>query len=159
MFLQQIAKSALHAYLLAILWPTTISVYAQTTSETTSETVPTQNVNVPPSTGANRTDTFETKIKLLEAAWKRGDFDVARSLTHSLRDTVVQAQRETQSPGLPLVAAQTFRTIDSLGIAGAEWANGWKYFKVISVEEPAGERRSPEPVELILSFPVDQVAS
>jgi len=108
---------------------------------------------------ADRTDSFETKMKLLEGAWKRRDFDLARSLTHSLRDTVLQTQLEEQTPGPSLVDTLQLRTVDSLGAEWKQWAHGWKYCKVLSVDETAGESRSSEPVEVTLSFPNDQVTS
>lgn len=112
-----------------------------------------------PLTAADRTDSFETKMKLLEAAWQRGDFDLARSLTHSLRDTVIQTQLEQQSPGTSLIDTQNQRAVASLGTDWMQWADGWKFFKQLSVEETAGEPRTQEPVEVTLSFPADQVTS
>lgn len=106
-----------------------------------------------------RTDSFETKMKLLEAAWKRGDFDLARSLTHSLRDTVVQTQLEEQKPGELLIPAGQFQSVDSLNPEWQKWAQGWKFYKVLSVQETAGETRTSEPIEVTLSFPNEQVGS
>jgi metal-sulfur cluster biosynthetic enzyme len=108
---------------------------------------------------ADRTDSFETKLKLLEAAWKRRDFDLARSLTHSLRDTVLQTQLEEQTPGPSLIDTWQRGTVDSLPAAWKQWAHGWRYLKVLSIAETAGESRSSEPVEVTLSFPNDQVTS
>ena len=34
-----------------------------------------------------RSDSFATKMRLLETAWENQDFDLARSLTHSLRES------------------------------------------------------------------------
>jgi len=108
---------------------------------------------------ADRTDSFETKVKLLEEAWKRRDFDLARSLTHSLRDTVLQTQLEEQNPGPSLIDTLPFQSVDSLPATWRQWAHGWKYAKALSVAETAGEARSSEPVEVTLSFPNDQVTS
>lgn len=106
-----------------------------------------------------RTDSFETKLKLLEAAWQQGDLDLARSLTHSLRDTVLKTQLEKEAPGKPLIETKTLETVESLPPAWQKWAKGWKYFKEVVIEEFAGEPRSSEPVEELLSFPANQVAS
>src|SRR4029079_8254651 len=38
------------------------------------------------STYWDRTDSFEEKLKMLEAAWKRKDFRLTRALAHSLRN-------------------------------------------------------------------------
>jgi metal-sulfur cluster biosynthetic enzyme len=108
---------------------------------------------------ADRTDSFETKVKLLEEAWKRRDFDLARSLTRSLRDTVLQTQLEEQNAGPSLIDTLQFQSVDSLPATWRQWAHGWKYAKALSVAETAGEARSSEPVEVTLSFPNEQVTS
>ena len=108
---------------------------------------------------AERTDPFETKMKLLHDAWQRQDYDLARSLTHSLRDTVIQTQVEEEDPGTSLIPASQFQTVDSLPTPWKQWAHGWKYVKQISIHETAGESRSSEPVEVLLSFSDDQVSS
>ncbi len=108
---------------------------------------------------SKRTDSFETKMKLLEEAWRRKDFDLARSLTHSLRDTVIQTQIEEQSPGLTIVPTSDFKSVQTLATAWRDWAHGWSFFKTIAVEESTGEQRKSEPVEVLLSFPADQVQS
>ena len=108
---------------------------------------------------AERTDSFETKMKLLQEAWEKKDYDLVRSLTHSLRDTALQTQVEEQPAGKSLVEVGQFRLVESLGPAAAEWANGWKYCKEIAIAESAGEARKSEPVEITLSFPDDQVTS
>ena len=108
---------------------------------------------------AERTDSFETKMKLLQDAWQRKDYDLARSLTHSLRETVVQTQVEEEDPGTSLIPASQFQNVDALPVQWKHWAHGWKYFKQISITEKAGEARSSEPVEVLLSFPVDQISS
>ena len=113
----------------------------------------------PTTTAADRTDSFDTKMRLLEAAWQRKDFDLARSLTHSLRDTVVQTQLEERSPGTSIIKTSQFHSVDSMAESWKKWALGWKYFKVVSVEETAGEVRTAEPVEVLLSFPADHVTS
>jgi len=107
----------------------------------------------------DRTDRFEEKMKLLESAWQRKDFRLARALAHSLRSTAIQAQAEEESPGTPLVPAARFETIDSLPVPWRNWANGWKYFKVLTLEEQIGQERQGEPVEVLLSFPTQHVTS
>ena len=113
----------------------------------------------PELTAAERTDSFEAKMKLLQEAWDRKDYDLVRSLTHSLRDTTRQTQIEEQPAGKSLVEVGQFRLVESLGQAAAEWAKGWKYCKEIVIQEAAGEARKSEPVEVSLSFPQDQVTS
>lgn len=110
-------------------------------------------------TAQDRSDSFEEKMKLLQAAWERKDFDLARSLTHSLRDSVIQTQHEEQSPGQPLLTAGDFGLVETLPAAWRQWASGWKYFQSVAVEEPAGESRLSEPVELLLAVAGDQAVS
>lgn len=107
----------------------------------------------------DRTDSFEAKLQLLQDAWQRKDFDLARSLTHSLRDSVIQTQHEEESPGQPLLPAAQFGRVETLPAAWQRWASGWTYFKSVAVQEPAGEPRASEPVEFLLSVPGDQVVS
>lgn len=111
------------------------------------------------SVAQRRSDSFETKMRLLAAAWEQRDFDLARSLTHSLRDTVVQTQHNEQPPTISLVGIDQLGTVESLAGEWKEWARGWKYFKTLTVEEMVGELRHSEPVEISMSFPVDQVSS
>ncbi|MAT16775.1 MAG: hypothetical protein CMJ46_16070 [Planctomyces sp.] len=105
------------------------------------------------------TDSFETKMKLLEEAWAKGDFDLARSLTHSLRDTVAQTQNEEENPGPSLVETGQFNTVDSLPAGWREWAKGWSFYKLVTISESAGEERISEPVEVQLGFPAEQTTS
>ncbi len=107
----------------------------------------------------DRTDSFDTKMKLLEAAWKREDYDLARSLTHSLRDTVIQTQNEIEEPVSSLIETPQYRDVDSLHNSWQHWARGWKYCKIVTLEETVGEVRTSEPVEVTLGFPDDQVSS
>jgi len=105
----------------------------------------------------DRTDRFEEKMKLLEAAWQRKDFRLARALAHSLRSTAIQAQAEAESPGTPLLAAAQFGTVASLPSAWRNWAQGWKHFKALTLDETIGQERTREPVEVLLNFPAEQV--
>lgn len=110
-------------------------------------------------TYAERTDSFEQKMALLEEAWKKKDYRLARALAHSLRNTVIQEQIEHESPGTPLVPAARFDTVESLPQAWRAWAHGWSCCKTVKLDETAGLTRPPEPVEVLLSCPVDQVVS
>src|ERR1051325_5035793 len=89
----------------------------------------------------DRTDRFEEKLKLLEAAWQRKDFRLARALTHSIRITAIQAQAEEESPGTPLMAAARFEAVDALPSPWRNWAKGWKYFKTLTLDETLGLER------------------
>ncbi|HAM71924.1 MAG TPA: hypothetical protein DCM86_09805 [Verrucomicrobiales bacterium] len=108
---------------------------------------------------AERTDSFEEKMRLLQEAWQRKDFDLARALTHSLRSTVVQAAEEEASPGVPLMGVEPFGRVESLPPAWREWAAGWKYWKGFTLSERAGEDRGPEPVEILVAVSSTQADS
>jgi metal-sulfur cluster biosynthetic enzyme len=116
-----------------------------------------------PSLGENsyeeRTESFEEKMALLEAAWQKKDYRLARALAHSLRTTVVQTQLEKESPGTPLMPASRFETVESLPSAWRSWAQGWKYCKAVNLDETAGLARPSEPVEVLLSCPAEQAVS
>jgi metal-sulfur cluster biosynthetic enzyme len=106
-----------------------------------------------------RTERFEEKIRLLEAAWQRKDFRLARALAHSLRNTVIQAQAEEGSPGTPLVEAARYESVESLPASWRDWARGWSFCKALTLEETIGQERPAEPAEVLLSFPAEQVTS
>lgn len=106
-----------------------------------------------------QSDSFETKIKLIEKAWAEKDYRMVRSLSDSLRNTGIQAQIEDEDPGKPLVGSGQFGTVATLPVAWKTWANGWKYYKIIGLEEKAGIKRNAEPVEVLLAFRSDQVTS
>ena len=49
--------------------------------------------------------------------------------------------------------------MDALPSLWRSWANGWKYFKTLALDETTGQERPAEPVEVLLSFPAEQVTS
>lgn len=106
-----------------------------------------------------QSDSFEDKINLIREAWERKDYRLVRSLGESIRNTGIQTQIEHEDPGKPLVAANQFGMVSSLPAGWKSWANGWKYYKVLALEEKAGIPRKSEPVEVLLSFPSDQITS
>ena len=61
-----------------------------------------------------RTEPFEEKLRLLEDAWRKRDFRLVRALTHSLRDTAIQAQHEEESPGTPLMPPEQHAEVAAL---------------------------------------------
>ena len=107
----------------------------------------------------HRTDGFAEKMALLETAWQRQDFRLARALVDSLRDTLVQAQVEEESPGTPLVPAARFVTVASLPAAWRTWARGWNFCQAVHLDESAGFAREREPVELLVACPAEQAMS
>ncbi len=110
-------------------------------------------------TVTSQSDSFEDKMKLLQKAWDKKDYRLARALTNSLRISELQAQAEHEDLGTPLVGANQFGTVASLSAAWKNWAKGWKYYKVVNLEEKVGIQRKAEPVEVLLSFQASQAAS
>ena len=106
-----------------------------------------------------RTETFEEKLRLLEAAWRRKDHRLVRALTHSLRDTAMQAQVEAEDPGTPILPAARFEMVEALPAPWKQWAQGWKYFRVVHLDETLGVQRPLESVELLVSVRAEQVDS
>ena len=110
-------------------------------------------------TVSSQSDSFEDKMKMLQKAWDKKDYRLARALTNSLRISELQAQADHEDFGTPLIAASQFGTVSSLPSAWREWAKGWMYFKVVNLEEKVGIQRKAEPVEVLLSFQASQTAS
>ena len=106
-----------------------------------------------------RTDTFEQKLDLLKAASERRDFRLARALTESLKNTLVFAQQEEESLGVPLLRANVFGRLAELPPPWQEWALGWPFCKVLALDETAALARTGEPVELVAAFRADQTES
>lgn len=128
----------------------------------------------------DRTDRFEEKLDLLESAWAKKDYRAVRSLSDSLRSSAMQAQVSDTSPGVPVSGSSHFGQTKDLPAVAHAWAQGWKYYKIIeATPSPKVRKGSPdaemlgypvntnpiqgfnsqEPVELLLSFPSDQVSS
>ena len=107
----------------------------------------------------SQTDSIQEKIQLLQEALIKKDYRTARALTNSIRISEIQLQAEEENLGTPHVAASQFGTVDSLPQVWKTWAKGWKYYKVVSLEEKIGTLRKAEPVEVLLSFQASQTAS
>jgi metal-sulfur cluster biosynthetic enzyme len=107
----------------------------------------------------SQSDSFEDKMKMLQRAWDKKDYRLARALTNSLRISELQAQADHEDFGTPLIAASQFGTVSSLPSVWRDWAKGWMYYKVVNLEEKVGIQRKAEPVEVLLSFQATQTAS
>ena len=106
-----------------------------------------------------RNDRFEEKLKLLEAAWKKKDYDLARALTHSLRDSAIQAQTEEEDPGEPVVSLSDSRPVGSLPEVWQRWAQGWSHVQALQLEELQGSDRRSEPVEALIGVSASESIS
>ncbi|MBL8228358.1 MAG: metal-sulfur cluster assembly factor [Bryobacterales bacterium] len=105
----------------------------------------------------DRTDPFQEKLRLLEAAYRRKDYRLARALAQSLRNTAIQAQVEEEPAGTPVPAP--VQSVESLPAPWRNWAKGWSSYQVIALDETVGQNRPPEPVEVTLTVPVAECAS
>ncbi|HQS51034.1 MAG TPA: hypothetical protein PLN99_03990, partial [Daejeonella sp.] len=108
---------------------------------------------------SSQSDSFEDKMKMLQKAWDKKDYRLARALTNSLQISEIQAQADHENLGTPLIGANQFGAVASLPAAWKNWAKGWMYYKVVNLEEKVGIQRKAEPVEVLLSFQASQTAS
>lgn len=100
-----------------------------------------------------RTDLISVKLRLLESAYRERDFRLATGLLDSLRQGLAFEEQESASIGNPVISASAFWPISQLPPAWREWARGWAFAKLLTLEETLGERRSNEPVDCVLAFP------
>ncbi len=112
-----------------------------------------------PAFSGSQTDSFEEKMRMLQNAWEKKDYRLARALTNSLRISEIQEQNDHEDLGKPLIGSAQYRMVSDLPVALKNWANGWKYYKVVNLEEKVGIRRNAEPVEVLLSFQYNQCTS
>ena len=98
-----------------------------------------------------RTDTFEEKMRLLQEAYRRKDYRLARSIGDSLRQSLTLEQQ--QSPiGTPVLTAGTFVAVSDLPPQWREWARGWSYAKILALDETVSLPRTGEPIEIVAAF-------
>ncbi len=95
-------------------------------------------------------------MKLVEAAWAKKDYRLARALLASMRSTAMQAQAEEESLGEPFAGVE--RPVTELPAAWQAWAKGWTKFQTLQVDETAGVGRPPEPVEIVLKAAAGNLA-
>jgi metal-sulfur cluster biosynthetic enzyme len=108
---------------------------------------------------AAETDSLNTKLRLLESAYQRGDYRLARALADSLRHTIVFDQQQREDPGKPALASARRARVDQLPEPWRQWARGWRYHTGLTLEETQGLPRDGEPVEFLASFPASETES
>ena len=101
----------------------------------------------------DRTDSIETKLRLLQQACATGKHELTMSLLESMKDTVTLERQNSTSPQSPDISAEAYFQIPS---AWASWAHGWHFCKVLEVSEEAGISRCQEPVDVQIVFADDQ---
>ncbi|MDA0336679.1 MAG: hypothetical protein O2782_16065 [bacterium] len=100
----------------------------------------------------DRTDSLETKLRLLQQAWADGRHDLAMSLLESLKDTVAFERQRHPNPPQATIGAEEFLQVASMPAAWATWAGGWQFCKVVELRETAGIARQQEPVTIDIAF-------
>jgi hypothetical protein len=60
---------------------------------------------------SSQSDSFEDKMKMLQKAWDKKDYRLARALTNSLRISEIQAQADQEDLGTPLIGANQFTAL------------------------------------------------
>ena len=99
-----------------------------------------------------RTDSIETKLRLLQRACAEGHHDLSMSLLESIKDTVTFERQRQLGPREPVIRAEQFSEVGELSSAWAQWARGWKFCKVVELSEEAGIERHQEPVDIRVGF-------
>ncbi len=108
---------------------------------------------------SSRTDSVTTKLRLLEAAHRSGNFELAQSLAESLKDTLAFERQTRGEPGKPVLEARSFTAVADLPAAWAEWARPWSFCKAIALDETTGTARTREPVDVLVSCAAEGVTS
>src|SRR5262249_25518361 len=95
-----------------------------------------------------RTDSVEEKIRMLQAAQRAGNDDLALSLAASIRDTVGRQRQERSAPDSPTLVSETFGAVSDLPSVWAQWARGWSYYKILALDETQSMERRHEPIDV-----------
>ncbi|REK13096.1 MAG: metal-sulfur cluster assembly factor [Planctomycetota bacterium] len=97
---------------------------------------------------SEHTNSVPDKLRLLQAAFQSGRFDLGMSLAESIKETL-RFERQVQSPAEePVVAADRAIAVGELPGPWADWARGWKHCRVLDLFETVGIERRGEPVDL-----------
>jgi metal-sulfur cluster biosynthetic enzyme len=105
---------------------------------------------------ADRTDTIEEKLRLLETAHQNGRFELVQSLAESIKHTAALAKQQSELPEPPAVKADDYGRVEELPRPWRQWAQGWKFYKTLVLEETVGMARAGEPVDCAMSFRASQ---
>ncbi len=106
-----------------------------------------------------RTDRFEEKMRLLEAAYRKQDYRLARAIADSLRQSLTLEQQQRAPLGAAVAPAGALVPVQELPAPWRDWARPWTYAKILALDETVSLPRSGEPVELVLAVPQGQCAS
>ena len=103
----------------------------------------------------HRTDSVEEKLRLLRTAHQEGNYDVAMSLSESIKYTLT-LERQSEAPkARAAVGAGSFGEVAELPRSWSEWARGWLFYKALALRETQGLDRSREPIDVRIDFRAD----
>ena len=103
-----------------------------------------------------RTDNVSEKLRLFEAAYAAGNYDLAMSLTESIKDTLQFERWEKADLSPAQIGAEQFAPVAKLPRAWTDWARGWSFCKPVVLFETVGIERRGEPVDIAVGFRADQ---
>ncbi len=106
-----------------------------------------------------RTDSFDEKIRLLRAAYRKKDYRLARSIGDSLRHSITLDQQQQAPLSGDIIGPEYDLPVAELPAAWRDWARGWSHARILGLDETANLVRTGEPVELVAAFPEDRVHS
>jgi metal-sulfur cluster biosynthetic enzyme len=105
----------------------------------------------------HRTDSVEEKIELLHQAYARGAYDIAMSLTDSIKDTLSFDRQVHGAAGEKVIEAEDFSKVETLPESWRQWVSGWAFYKTLVLNETSGLERMAEPVDILVEFNASQV--
>lgn len=103
-----------------------------------------------------RDDGIEEKLHQIEKAYDNENFDLALSLSESIKDTITLQKQLEGDIGEPVIGSENFGRVAVLPKAWFDWAHGWEFFKSLSLSESVGIERIGEPIDLVIAFDIDQ---
>src|SRR5690606_16905870 len=135
------------------------SLSANATESALQNSIFRKNLKIDERTYWDRTDRFDEKLDLLQSAWDKGDYRLARSLCDSLRISGIQAQVDQQDPETTISASSNFEMVSNLAPEWRKWDEGWKYFMVINAKSISKIKRTISSEAEMLGYPVNYIPS
>ena len=106
----------------------------------------------------DHSDNVHEKLRLIEKAYSSKNYDLALSLSVSIKDTLTFERQVAKGAAEPQISSDDFIPVDDLPETWSTWARGWKYCKPLTLFETVGIARSQEPVDLSVAFRADQTS-
>ena len=106
-----------------------------------------------------RTDSFDQKVRLLNEAYAKKDYRLARSIADSMRHSLTLEQQQQEPLGQDILSSNGDLPVSALPTPWRDWAEGWYHVRALALDETVNLARAAEPVELVAAFPEERVAS